>query len=100
LEDAINNALKFYLTGLEPTNNVYVDFYRRFKRKADERDRDLVEKFSRVLGIVLIFVSFLLLFLAYFGRDDSLRLVSPGEQDGLLEIVTKSYALFKVIIQA
>lgn len=58
MEDVINNALNNYLPGLEPTNNVRVDFYSRFKREADDRDRDLVEKYSGALDITLIFVSF------------------------------------------
>jgi hypothetical protein len=36
-----------------------IEFYNKFQRKADEYDRDFVEKYERDLNTVMVFVSFL-----------------------------------------
>ena len=36
-----------------------IEFYNKFQRKADEHDRDFVEKYERDLSTIMVFVSFL-----------------------------------------
>ena len=38
---------------------VYIEFYNKFQRKADEYDGDFVEKYERDLSTIMVFVSFL-----------------------------------------
>ena len=47
---------------LGTTSSAPVEFYDKFQREADERDRDFVKKYEEDLDTTLIFVGFLFFF--------------------------------------
>ena len=57
LEDAVQNALKNYFPRLESAGSgARAEFYNKFKREADEYDKDFLEKHRGDLDTTLIFV--------------------------------------------
>ena len=59
MEEALLNALKSVFPSLNrtTTGGARQEFYNQFQREADERDRDLTEKYESDLDTTLIFVS-------------------------------------------
>ena len=56
LERAVGSALKNYFTPLRPTSDARVDFYNKFKREAEDYDKEFLDKYDGDLDTTLIFV--------------------------------------------
>ena len=54
---SLEDALKNYFTPLESTSDARAEFYNKFKREAEDYDKEFSDKYGGDLDTTLVFVS-------------------------------------------